>query len=95
MAKAHLSSLAHRDLWENAEFISRDKPEAAYAWADSIEKACQRLAENPDMEEQRKSTKHGACRCFTVGNFAIFFRGVTDGVEIIRIVRGAQDIERL
>jgi hypothetical protein len=36
MAKVYYSPLAAKDLWENAEYISRDKPDAAYAWVEAI-----------------------------------------------------------
>ena len=95
MAKVHYSPLAAKDLWENAEYIARDKPDAAYHWVESIDNTCELLAENPELGERRKTGRFGACRCFTRGSYIIFFRGVADGVEIIRIVRGERDIERL
>ena len=33
-------------------------------------------------------------RCFSVGNYVIFFRR-TDSVQIIRVIHGARDIESL
>ncbi len=95
MAKVHYSPLAARDLLENAEYIARDKPDAAYRWVESIEKTCELLTGNPEMGERRKPSRLGACRRFTRGNYVIFFRGVTDGVEIIRIVRGERDTDQL
>jgi len=41
----------------------------------------------------RQTRGLGPCRSFVVGNYVIFFRGVSDGVEIVRIVRGERDIE--
>ena len=55
MAKVHYSSLAAKDLWENAEYIARDKPDAAYRWVESIEKTCELLAGNPELGERRKT----------------------------------------
>jgi toxin ParE1/3/4 len=95
MAKVHYSSLAAKDLWENAEYISRDKPDAAYRWVESIESTCELLAANPELGARRKSVRHGACRSFTCGNYVIFYRSAADGVEIIRIVRGERDLENI
>jgi plasmid stabilization system protein ParE len=53
------------------------------------------LAGNPELGERRTTRRFGACRCFTCGNFVIFFRGVPDGAEIIRIVRGERDLEQI
>jgi toxin ParE1/3/4 len=34
-------------------------------------------------------------RHFTVWNYAVFYRPIADGIEIIRIIHGARDIPRL
>ena len=62
MAKVSYSSLASTDLYENAEYIARDKPDAAYKWVDTIEGVCEMLAANPEMGQARKSRSHGPCR---------------------------------
>ena len=95
MGKVRYSELASRDLYENAEYIARDKPEAAYRWIDTIEGVCEMLAQNPEMGQSRKSTNHGVCRSFTSRTYVIFFRGFDDGVEIIRIVRGERDLDNV
>ena len=95
MAKVRYSLLAAKDLWENAEYIARDKPDAAYHWVEAIEETCEFLANNPEMGELRDIRKLGRCRCFTCGKYIIFFRGLANGIEIIRVVRGDRDIERL
>ena len=47
------------------------------------------------MGERRNIRNLGQCRSFTRGKYVTFFRGVADGVEIIRIVRGDRDVEQL
>lgn len=95
MAKVKYSKLASSDLCENSEYIARDKPEAAYRWVEKIEVACQTLATNPEMGQRRTSKNHGPCRSFSCGSYVIFFRGLGDGVEIIRIVRGERDLDNV
>ena len=95
MAKVKYSTFASADIYENAEYIARDKPDAAYKWVETIESICETLAANPEMGQARKSRNHGACRSFTTGNYVIFFRGIDDGVEIIRIVRGERDLDNV
>ena len=95
MGEIRYSQLASTDLYENAEYIARDKPEAAYRWIETIEHVCETLATNPEMGQARKSKNHGSCRSFTSGNYVIFFRGNGDGVEIIRIVRGERDLDNI
>lgn len=95
MAKVIYSPLAVSDLCDNAEHIANDKPHAAYRWLNSIESVCETLAENPEMGQARKSRNHGPCRSFVKGNYVIIFRGIADGVEIIRIVRGERDLDNV
>ena len=42
MAKVHYSPPAARDLCDNAEYIARDKPDAAHRWVEAIEETCGR-----------------------------------------------------
>jgi toxin ParE1/3/4 len=95
MPNVHYSPLAAEDLYENAEYIARDRPDAAYRWVEKIESTCGLLAEYPDVGEQRQTRGYGLCRSFTCGNYVIFFRAVSDGVEIVRIVRAERDIDRM
>jgi toxin ParE1/3/4 len=95
VAKVKYSTLASADLYENAEFIARDKPDAAYKWVENIESVCETLAANPEMGQARESRNHAPCRSFVTGNYVIFFRGFDGGVEIIRIVRGERDLDNV
>jgi plasmid stabilization system protein ParE len=54
MGKISYFKLASTDLYENAEYIARDKPEAAYRWIETIEEVCATLGENPEMGQARK-----------------------------------------
>jgi toxin ParE1/3/4 len=95
MATVHYSTLAAADLYEHAEYIAGDRPDAAYRWIEKIEATCELLANNPKLGQERRTHYHGRCRSFVSGNYVIFFRGVSDGVEIVRILRGERDIDRL
>lgn len=95
MSKVSYSELAASDLYDNIEYIARDKPDAAYRWVETIENVCATLAANPELGQARKSKNHGACRSFTSGSYVIFFREIAEGVEIIRIVRGERDFDNV
>lgn len=95
MATVYYSTLAAADVHENVEYISRDKPDAAYRWIEKIESTCEMLAENPKVGQERTTRRHGKCRSFVSGNYVIFFRGVSDGIEVVRIVRGERDLDGL
>ena len=95
MAKVHYSNHAARDLIDNGEYIARNSPIAAFDWVQQIEHACDMLANNPEVGEARSTKAHGPCRSFVSGNYVIFVRGVSDGIDVIRIARGERDIDRL
>ena len=94
MAQVHYASIAARDLYENAEYIARDRPNAAYDWIDGIEETCELLARHPEIGESRETAAYGRCRSFVRGEYVIFFRGVSDGVEIIRIIHAKRDVDK-
>ena len=95
MAEVHYSSLAAKDLAENAEYIAKDKPDAAYRWIDTIESVCALLAANPELGELREVRGYGHCRSFASGNYVIFYRAAPDGVDIVRILRAERDIDNI
>ena len=95
MAKVYYSALAAADIYENAEYIARDKPEAAHRWIETVQATCELLAHNPATGIERTVRSHGRCRSFVSGNYVIFFRSASDGIEIVRVVRGERDIESL
>ncbi len=95
MPNVHYSVLAAKDLAENAEYIARDKPDAAYQWIDRVESVCATLAANPELGELRETRRLGHCRSFTSGNYVVFYRAVSDGVDIVRILRAERDIDSM
>jgi toxin ParE1/3/4 len=46
------------------------------------------------MGQQRDELLPGM-RCFSLSNYVIFFRATASGVEIVRVVHGARNIEEL
>ena len=55
----------------------------------------QLLATHAELGEPRPEFRCGEFRCFSVGNYVIFFRSVEGTVEIARVVHGARDIGSL
>lgn len=95
MARLVISPLAEADLNEILEFIAQDKPEAAVRWVEKIRNACKYIAENPEIGELRPEFNPGQFRSTLVGNYVIFYRPISDGIEIARVVSGARDIRNL
>jgi toxin ParE1/3/4 len=59
---------ADEDLVGIADFIARDKPEAARRWIQRIREVCETLATQPEMGELRQGFGVPGCRSFSVGS---------------------------
>lgn len=57
-----------------------------------IERKLQALAETPRMGRRREELAL-SLRSFPLGNYAVFYRPTEQGIEVIRILHGARDIE--
>jgi toxin ParE1/3/4 len=92
MSHAVYAPKAEDDLIGIADYIARDKPEAARRWVQRIRETCDTLATQPEMGELRSEFGAAGCRSFSVGNYAIFFRPTDTGIEVARVVHGSRDI---
>ncbi|MFV2066045.1 MAG: type II toxin-antitoxin system RelE/ParE family toxin [Pirellulales bacterium] len=95
MSRIDFAPEAHDDLVGIADFIGRDKPEAARSWIRKIGKTCETIASHPEMGESREGFGVPGCRSFSVGNYVIFFRSTADGIEVARIVHGNRDMRNI
>jgi toxin ParE1/3/4 len=94
MRHFRISSAATRDLEDIAGFISLNSRRAADRMIDRITGAFRRIAEMPGIGRQREEFSPGL-RSFTVAPFLIFYRESEDGVEIVRVVHGARNLDDL
>ncbi len=91
MAKVLRSPLADADLHEIAEHIAADNPSAAYDWLIALEDLFRLLASQPLIGESYQSRRWGLLRRFCHGSYVIYYRPITEGVDILRVVHGARD----
>ena len=89
-----LTDQADQDLLEAAYYIGLDSLEAADRWIERIHRALERLAQFPLMGRER-SELAPHLRSFPAGSHVIFYRPLDDGVEIIRVLHGARDIDAM
>jgi toxin ParE1/3/4 len=91
---------ALRDLANRAEYIRRHNPRAALRFLDAAEAAFRRLAATPGMGA-RYAADHPALtdiRFFPIARFKndlVFYRPLGDGIEVLRVLHGARDIDRI
>ena len=65
---------------------------AADALLDRIEQAFDMLAQNP-LAGRARNDLASKLRSFPVGSYIIFYIPAADGVEIVRVMNGRQDID--
>ncbi|MBF2008653.1 type II toxin-antitoxin system RelE/ParE family toxin [Chlorogloeopsis fritschii PCC 9212] len=86
--------LAEADLLEIWNFIANDSFEKADRFLQKIENQLKILASNPGMGRRRDSLVPNL-RSFPVGNYLIFYSSINQGIEVIRVLHGARDIQSL
>lgn len=94
MAQVFRTSQAHLDVTEIAFRIAEENPTAADHWLDLIDKKCHTLARMPEMGRKRFDLAPNL-RSFAVGNFIIFYRPVSSGIQVIRVLHGGRDLPPL
>lgn len=94
MSAPRFSRASRRDLDEILDRIAIHNSRAAVAFVERLEKKCYELAENPDMGFLRDELAPDL-RCWPVRKYLIFYRPIDDGIEIVRVVHGARDLDRL
>lgn len=91
---------ALRDLLELASYIAEDNLEAAERFLDASESTFQFLLETPGAGVQREFLDPAlvGLRMWPIRGFdkyLVFYREIGDGIEIIRVLHAARDIEYL
>lgn len=94
MTSYFLTPQAAEDLDEIHDFIASDAPSAALRVINSFEEKFVMLAQSPEIGRKREELAQ-LLRSFPVGNYVIFYRPTRHGIEVIRVLHGARDIETL
>ena len=94
MKQYRVSDAARADLDEIWLRIAEDDLDAADRFIRSLVSRFPTLASMPYMGRQREDLSP-RLRSFPVKNYIIFYRPRADGVEIVRVLHGAQDLPPL
>jgi toxin ParE1/3/4 len=94
MARARLRPRAIVDLEEIGDYIAIDNPAAAVTLITDIMRCCDLLAESPLLGRDRNALCTGT-RSFPIGRYIIFYSPAADGIEIVRVLHGARDVQSL
>ncbi len=85
------SRQAQHDLEGILDYLDAQGGDDAERFAIKLDESCELHAKHPQLGTS--ATEYAAnLRRFTVWNYAIFYRPIVDGVEIVRIIHGARDI---
>jgi toxin ParE1/3/4 len=79
------------DIWWH---IAQDNPDAADRLLDAIDERCTLLAQFPLVGTSRDELIPGL-RSVPVGNYLVFYLPLDDGIEVVRVLHGARDIDVL
>ncbi|MCI0439693.1 MAG: type II toxin-antitoxin system RelE/ParE family toxin [Chloroflexi bacterium] len=85
---------ARTDLVQIWLYIAQNSASAADRILDNINRVSELIASQPFMGRSREELAPGL-RSFPVGNYMIFYRSVEDGIEVVRVINAARDIESL
>ena len=82
------------DLAEIWAYIAEDSITNADAFAALIDKKLHLLAKQPGKGRARPELGH-ELRSFVVGHYVVFYRPSSKGIEIVRALHGARDIDAI
>lgn len=95
MANYVLVPEARNDLLEIFNYIASDSVEAALRVHGRFLEVFELLAENPDVGHYRDDLTTRPVRFFPVYSYLVVYLVDTSPVQIVRVLGGAQDVERI
>ena len=100
MANFILDPCVEDELWAIWSFIAADNPDAATRVVEAAYDTFGYLAANPEIGRQRhfRNARLAGIRSWRVSGFdsyLIFYLPIAEGVQILHVYHGAQDLEAL
>lgn len=86
--------LARGDISDIWDFIAEDSVLQADSWVDSLDEKLQLLATQPLMGRVREELFENL-RSHPFGRYVIFYMPLSDGVDIIRVIHSARDLDSI
>lgn len=88
----HKRPQADADLDSIWSYIAVDNVRAANDLIERIGRVFKMLVQNPMAGRERPDLQRGL-RSFPVASYIVFYLPVSDGVEVVRVMSGRQDID--
>jgi toxin ParE1/3/4 len=89
-----LTNQAGTDLDQIWDYIARDDPLAADHFIERLLRTCMLLAQSPRIGRVRADLAKDL-RSHPVGNYLIFYRVLTDAIEIVRVIHGGRNLHAI
>lgn len=83
---------AKSDLAEIWDYIAEGSEARADAFVETIGQKLQILAERPNIGRPRDELVD-ALRSFPVGRYVIFYMPIENGIDVVRVLHGARDLD--
>ena len=90
-----LTPAAEGDLLKIIEYLEGDNPNAVLKVVDALDQAMQRLAESPGIGHVRPDLTDEDVRFWPVFTYLVVYRPETKPLEIVRVLHGKRDVERI
>ncbi len=84
--------LAETDILEIWDYIAADSLAAADRWIDHLDEQFRVLATQPMMGRARDELAPRV-RSFPFGRYVVFYVPLDDGIDVVRVLHGARDID--
>ena len=96
MSRCVFTPIARADLQQIHDYIAQDSPTNALTFVDRLEESCLGLADYPYMGPARPELGPDLRSFVVTGTrYVIIYRPIDDGVVIIHVRHGSQDLVRL
>ena len=86
---------AEQDLIEIGVYIAQDSLANADRFIDALEGECQKLADSPFVLGKSCEGLHPDLRRHNFKRYAIIYRPVPDGIELVGVFQGSRDLEAM
>lgn len=92
MARILRRPLAGADIADIWDYIAEDSVLQADAWVDRLDGKLRLLSSQPLMGRAREDLSPGI-RSMPFGRYVIFYEPLPDGIDVIRVLHSARDID--
>jgi toxin ParE1/3/4 len=94
MKACFFSPRARSDFSDILDYKSESDPDSGLDFVTRLQLTCDQLAQMPGMGRKRDDLARGL-RSFPVEKYLIFYRPVKDDIEIVRVLHGSRNIEKI